>query len=257
MEVVQSFETSKGRVAIVLDQEPLNPREDHCLGTIYHWHSRYDLGERILPYNPDEVRERRAEITARMAQIDEDLESLRKLKDEPDYPDSDEDSDLMLERDRLEHELDELAGGPFDPEKDVYLPVYMYDHSGITINTTGFSCPWDSGQVGWIVATKATVLKEFGVSSITPEVRVNVEGVLRTEIAVFDRYLRGEVYGYILYAPAAPPCSECGRAYEEVSEDSCWGFYDELDDRFYTYILEEQCGVPEDEVRRLLGKEKR
>jgi hypothetical protein len=36
----------------------------------------------------------------------------------------------------------------------VWLPVYMYDHSGCTINTTGFSCGWDSGQVGIIYADK-------------------------------------------------------------------------------------------------------
>ena len=30
----------------------------------------------------------------------------------------------------------------------IYLPLYLYDHSGITMNTTGFSCQWDSGQVG-------------------------------------------------------------------------------------------------------------
>lgn len=36
----------------------------------------------------------------------------------------------------------------------VYMPLYLYDHSGLTMNTTGFHCPWDSGQVGWIYATK-------------------------------------------------------------------------------------------------------
>ena len=35
----------------------------------------------------------------------------------------------------------------------VCIPIYLYDHSGITINTEGFSCPWDSGQVGFIYVT--------------------------------------------------------------------------------------------------------
>ena len=39
-------------------------------------------------------------------------------------------------------------------QKYLMLPLYLYDHSGITMNTTGFSCPWDSGQVGWIYAFK-------------------------------------------------------------------------------------------------------
>ena len=39
---------------------------------------------------------------------------------------------------------------------------FIYDHSGITMNTTGFSCPWDSGQVGWIYCSKKRFLSETG-----------------------------------------------------------------------------------------------
>lgn len=45
-----------------------------------------------------------------------------------------------------------------------YLPLYVYDHSGVRLNTTGFSCPWDSGQVGWIVATREA-LKRAGLTN--------------------------------------------------------------------------------------------
>ena len=31
-----------------------------------------------------------------------------------------------------------------------FLNLYLYDHSGITMNTSGFSCGWDSGCVGFI-----------------------------------------------------------------------------------------------------------
>jgi hypothetical protein len=33
------------------------------------------------------------------------------------------------------------------------------------MNTTGFSCPWDSGQIGWIYASLEDVKKEFGDDS--------------------------------------------------------------------------------------------
>jgi len=36
----------------------------------------------------------------------------------------------------------------------IYLPRFLYDHSGITMSTGPFSCPWDSGQVGFIYATR-------------------------------------------------------------------------------------------------------
>ena len=38
----------------------------------------------------------------------------------------------------------------WDKNREVeYLPLYIYDHSGITMSTVGFSDTWDSGQVGW------------------------------------------------------------------------------------------------------------
>ena len=33
-------------------------------------------------------------------------------------------------------------------------PIYMYEHSGITISTKPFGDVWDSGQVGYIYTTK-------------------------------------------------------------------------------------------------------
>ena len=36
----------------------------------------------------------------------------------------------------------------------VVLPLYLYDHSGITISTSRFSSRWDSGQIGFIFAKK-------------------------------------------------------------------------------------------------------
>ena len=43
----------------------------------------------------------------------------------------------------------------------VILPLYLYDHSGITISTGMFSCPWDSGQIGFIYVSKQKVRDEF------------------------------------------------------------------------------------------------
>ena len=102
-------------------------------------------------------------------------------------------------------------------EKDydvaVMLPLYLYDHSGITISTSPFSCPWDSGQIGWIFATKEDVRKEFGVKRISKKMIERVEKILLAEVEIYDKYLTGEVYGYILE----------NKEGEQV--DSCWGFY--------------------------------
>jgi hypothetical protein len=100
-------------------------------------------------------------------------------------------------------------------EKDggIVLPLYLYDHSGITMRTTSFSCPWDSGQVGiiWIEADK--IRKEYSVQRISKKLRERVTGYLVSEVGVYDQYLTGDVYGFIVE--------------DENGEhlDSCWGHF--------------------------------
>jgi hypothetical protein len=74
----------------------------------------------------------------------------------------------------------------------VILPLYLYDHSGITMNTTGFGCPWDSGQVGWIFATKKDVRQWFNLKKITKPYIDKVREILLGEVKMYDRYLTGE-----------------------------------------------------------------
>lgn len=65
------------------------------------------------------------------------------------------------------------------------LPLYLYDHSGLTMRTTPFDCPWDSGIVGFIYMTRETIEKE-GIA--------DPECVLKAEVETYDQYLRGDVY---------------------------------------------------------------
>ena len=105
----------------------------------------------------------------------------------------------------------------------VMLPLYLYDHSGITMNTTGFSCSWDSGQVGWIVVSKEQVRKEYGVKRINKKLIEKVTNILESEVKTYDQYLTGDVYGYRIYK-----VTECELGHEHKEEvDSCWGFYGE------------------------------
>lgn len=99
--------------------------------------------------------------------------------------------------------------------KDIIsLPLYLYDHSGITMNTTGFFCLWDSGQVGRIYCTKEQALKEFGGKYMTRKLKDKAKEVLLAEVETYDKYLRGDVVGYVV-------CDEAGEPL-----DSCWGYYD-------------------------------
>ena len=76
----------------------------------------------------------------------------------------------------------------------IALPVYMCDHSGITINTTGFSCGWDSGQIGYIWVTKESVRDQFNVKRITEKLKEKVLVYLQENIETLDQYLRGQVW---------------------------------------------------------------
>ena len=74
------------------------------------------------------------------------------------------------------------------------LPVFLYDHSGITIATTPFSCPWDSGQIGWIFVELLKLRAEFAGVSDPAELQRKAEALMRAEIAEYDQYLTGNVW---------------------------------------------------------------
>jgi len=81
-------------------------------------------------------------------------------------------------------------------EKVIILPLYLYDHSGITISTGPFGCPWDSGQVGYIYVTYEDIKKEFSYKNITTKRIEKIKDYLRGEVETYDNYLTGNIYGY-------------------------------------------------------------
>lgn len=87
-------------------------------------------------------------------------------------------------------------------EKDYHIfPLYMYQHPGTVLSLTPFSCPWDSGQVGFLLINKKDL----------PEGLENKRA--ECIIEQWNQYLSGDIWGYIV---------EDGDG-EEI--DSCWGFY--------------------------------
>ncbi len=108
----------------------------------------------------------------------------------------------------------------------VSLPLWLYDHSGITISCGDREYPyndrWDSGLVGWIAYARQ---KDDG-----EDWREKAFARMRAEVEEYDHYLTGEVYGFTLY--------ENG---EET--DSCWDFYG--DDLTQNGILDECPGLTE------------
>ncbi len=98
------------------------------------------------------------------------------------------------------------------------LPLYLYDHSGITMRTTPFGDHWDSGMVGWGFITEARLV-ELGIESRDKK---TLEKIIVDEVKLYDQYLQGEVYGFRL-----EELQTCNLGHEHSNEvDACWGFFE-------------------------------
>mgnify|MGYP001627788645 CR=1 FL=1 len=176
-------------IKIIHDHDPENPRDWSNLGTMVCGHSRYNLGD-----------------DNRFSSARDFLLDLLGL---------DQVCDMAVEA------LETCA-----EKQAVILPVYLYDHSGLAMNTTGFHCPWDSGQLGYIYATLETIREEYGVRRVAAALREKVVQVLKQEVDIYGDYLSGNVYGYVVEK-------------DEDVIDSCWGFIGDYDG----YVLEEARAV--------------
>lgn len=162
-------------VHIEPDDNDMNPRTewDH-VGTMVCWHSRYKLGDEQPSHPPDE-------FFLRLMQ-DREFDAGRDVPDE-------------INMDHVARYID----------RHFYvLPLYLLDHSELSMSTGSFGDPWDSGQVGWIYMSKEEAKKEHLSDPLA---------TLRSEVAEYDQYLTGDVWGYTI--------TDGGGHHL----DSCWGFY--------------------------------
>jgi hypothetical protein len=123
-------------------------------------------------------------------------------------------------RNKDDEEKDPEAWTYVQFEKNYHiLPIYMYDHSGRAVNTTGFSCPWDSGLTGLIYIPKKTLISEGwrGIKKSWPaKVRDEIANHwLRSKVEELNNLMTGEIYGY----------SVEDKDGDHI--DSCWGYYGE------------------------------
>jgi hypothetical protein len=100
----------------------------------------------------------------------------------------------------------------------ISLPLYLYDHSGLRMKVGSFQgllpqghAEFDTMLVGYIYFEKKKVIKEYG--GWNKETRAKSIKVLEAEVDIYDDYLSGNIYGYVVK-------DEDGQ-----DLDSCWGFY--------------------------------
>lgn len=186
---IERIEYKGYMIRILTDNDPPNPRTDwDNLCTMVCFHRRYTLGDAT-------------EWTKRGSQG---------------YSDG---------HDRPEEFVEWLN----DKENHVAvsLPLYLYDHSGITMSVGSFDGidpgGWDSGQVGRIFVTEEKVRENFLLAAdavLSPEILEQTESVMRAEVKEYDLYLTGGFVGFIVEMADGTElcCTDC------VS--SCWGFDD-------------------------------
>lgn len=203
------------RVKIVYDSTPMNPREDFDHpDTMVCWHRRYNLGDKA------DIKREDAEATL-LAMI---YEYNKGFENE-------------LEEAGLSSEARQATIQDEAEKYYVILPLYLYDHSGITMSTAPFSCRWDSGCVGFIFISHADAAKNVGGPAFTateewtPEKQKAVEDMLRSQVQEYDNFLTGSVYGRVIEKferhfeqPADEELDEDSDV-EWEDDGSCYGFF--------------------------------
>jgi hypothetical protein len=171
MEAIEKVEYKGKVINVYQDEDTESPREWDNLGVMYNIHKDYQLGDKQI----------RDIVTMDNVDTWDDIyKELGFTKD------------------------------------DIVMDLYLYDHSGLRIKIGSFDgllpqghAEFDSGRVGFIVATADKIKKEYNVKRISKKLWKTVVDVLRGEVETYDKYLSGSVYRYD---------SEAG---------SCGGFYDE------------------------------
>jgi len=99
---------------------------------------------------------------------------------------------------------------------DIILSLYIYEHGGITISLSNDNYPfndrWDSGQIGYVIVRRKKMIEEFGKKIFTPKLKKRAIEIVKSDVKVYDQFLRGDVYGYVIEKDG-----------ENI--DSCWGYY--------------------------------
>lgn len=203
------------------DNSDVDPTKDwYMLGTMACWHNRYHLGhkqpkeqpqyfaqELVSEYDPsiDDIIEYWNDGTG-FARIYNYCD--KRFSNGSKYAKM---SEMVIER------IDKATGKRLQ-KYYIILPLYLMDHSGLMMNTGGFHCPWDSGQVGWIYVSKEAIRKEYNWKVITKKRKAFIEKLLNNEVKVYSDFIEGNVYGYTIYDPVT-----------KEFIDSCWGFIGDYD----------------------------
>lgn len=223
------------RLKISHDDSPMHPIHDHdgWVGEFYAYHGNYTLGhnkgegdsEHDLKCIWNELYPGRADKL-----YGSDLEEGES------FPDGyDEYGDILM--DKVWSDI---------KAKAYIAKVYMYDHSNIALSLGQFSCPWDSGTVGFVYCSLDKARKTWtGADETEDSLRTKLHESFEAHLQEYEDYVNGNCHGFQLeYLDRDNTVYELPEdgshepedveadddSLDWVDGDSCWGFIGDPDD---------------------------
>jgi len=160
----------------LINDEGFNPREDDNIGIMVCFHKKYTLGDTL--------------------KFGKNVKTIFS-------------SDNFNSWEEMETYL-------IETEKAVcVLPLYLYDHSGISIHTYrhGQHVDWDCGQMGFIYTTQEQ-MKKIGVERYSKE---KIEQYLLNEVELYNQYVTGDSYSLVK--------ETYNKKKEQIDYDTLGGFF--------------------------------
>lgn len=196
MRPIETHQYRDHTINVHQDSDSESPREWDNLGKMACWHRRHTLGDEQPSETPEEY-----------------LKGLARECVAANYPEA-----------LLEKNYRSILEANY-----VVLPLYLYDHSGLSMSTSPFSCPWDSGQVGVVHVSLKDLLAEHGLAKGTLDTKVPGradgktlrqfgEEVLKGEVSDYSDYISGAVYRYEIVDRDSRSIDGCGGY---IGHESC------------------------------------
>lgn len=251
-------------IHVQIDPEPLNPRGYDNDDIMFCHHSRYNLGDnthdktlgafwaRIISEHmtndhiaaklikKDPVRGYNSTILDKCRAL---ACSTAELENELITELTEDFLDYIRETDAIDAAID------VSQDDIAALPLWLYDHSGITMSCGERMYPYndkyDSSGVGWIVMPKSVAMRNItcpvdkdgkpchqNPATYVPCTDANWKHAairhMRHSVKIYDLYLQGEFYGYTLYERPAETCDpktepKCTYEQDWTELDCCWG----------------------------------
>ena len=175
------------------DHESADPRDNDNLGTMICMHNRYTLGDSKHYALPEEQR----------LFFNDQGEPVEDEADAESY------GSLIISGSGVFKEAEQSLWflKLVEAEGGVVMPLYLYDHGGVTMSTSTFSDPWDSGVVGYIYVTRAKLVEEYGDAS--EETKTTARNVLESEVKEYAMFLEGDVWKFEITSPNEDECDSC------------------------------------------------